>query len=508
MPRPLIPQPGYYAVIRIDPEAMVADLGLDDPETIQESRDMPRKKYLVYLEWPDELPMPDMRWCRYGVSPIGTMLRSVDETRGITPDMVIPIAPNKRCTGEHSPVHPTPAFPFSNCYHWALNHRGVRIRVHEDGVEHEGAISLSPEESYALKEGFFPDCQRARKAQREKYGESPDAARASSIGAYDVHNPELPVMDPAIQGVTGHIDVLTDTYYRLVTQRGLRRSGPPSESDMSDSAEDVTGSHDGQRQMTVTPKSSREGLGFDLFGWDPDLNTAKIPLVDVWLDIDKHLTEDDIPSPDELDKEFEQVNALITRGLARFASAQKTPEQIKDEYPVKDTELLVEPGELPDIDPWVEVITALWGDLQQSVISSFSCNPPFPALHIPGSDADGALPSPLYPLPGDERFSVPDAGAGTLIGTNMPLPASTDGNLTHSPECVSEGLVPPHVTSSMYSLGNPRVVSPSSTPSCNNANLLEPPPPCRRSRALTMYFRMRTKVLQFWRIGCRTGDVH
>ncbi|RPD57867.1 hypothetical protein L226DRAFT_472486, partial [Lentinus tigrinus ALCF2SS1-7] len=142
MVRPLIPQPGYYAVIRIDPEAMVTDLGLDDPETIQESRNMPRKKYLVYLEWPTELPMPHMRWCRYEVSPTGTTLRSVDETRCFTSDMVIPIAPNMRCTGEHRPVHPTPAFPFSNCYHWALNERIVRIRVHDDGVEHEDAISL------------------------------------------------------------------------------------------------------------------------------------------------------------------------------------------------------------------------------------------------------------------------------------------------------------------------------------------------------------------------------
>ncbi|RPD57868.1 hypothetical protein L226DRAFT_308117 [Lentinus tigrinus ALCF2SS1-7] len=154
---------------------------------------------------------------------------------------------------------------------------------------------------------------------------------------------------------------------------------------MSDSAQDVTGSHDGQRQTTVTPKSSREGLGFDLFGWDPDLNTTKTPLVDAWLDIDKHLTEDDIPNPDELDNEIEQVNALITRGLARFASVQKSPEQIKDEYPVKDTELPAETDVLADDNHLVEVLDGLWGDLQSKYIaSSSSCDPPFHVLRIPG----------------------------------------------------------------------------------------------------------------------------
>ncbi len=51
MGRLLIPQPSHYAVIRLDPEAMVEDLGLQDTKTLLEVRNMSRKKYLVFLEW-------------------------------------------------------------------------------------------------------------------------------------------------------------------------------------------------------------------------------------------------------------------------------------------------------------------------------------------------------------------------------------------------------------------------------------------------------------------------
>ncbi len=51
MDHPLIPLPSHYAVIRIDPEAMVKDLALEDAETLHEVRSMSRKKYLVFLQW-------------------------------------------------------------------------------------------------------------------------------------------------------------------------------------------------------------------------------------------------------------------------------------------------------------------------------------------------------------------------------------------------------------------------------------------------------------------------
>ncbi|RPD68980.1 hypothetical protein L226DRAFT_435205, partial [Lentinus tigrinus ALCF2SS1-7] len=160
MVRSLVHPPNRYAVIRTDPEAMLKDLGLDDPDTLKEAQCMLRKKYLVYLEWPGELPMPGMRWCRYYVSPIGTTLRPPDESSGITSDMVVPIAPNKGHTPERQPIHPTPSFPFSNCYHWIFNDVTVRLRVHTEGVEHDGAIKLPAAEHLAMKDAFSLDCER------------------------------------------------------------------------------------------------------------------------------------------------------------------------------------------------------------------------------------------------------------------------------------------------------------------------------------------------------------
>ena len=51
MVRAVVPLPHHYAVIRMDPEAMLRDLGLDDPVTLDEVRKIPVKKYLVYLNW-------------------------------------------------------------------------------------------------------------------------------------------------------------------------------------------------------------------------------------------------------------------------------------------------------------------------------------------------------------------------------------------------------------------------------------------------------------------------
>ena len=55
----MAPSPRYYAVIRMDPVAMVQGLELDDPQMLEEARKMEPKKYLVYLDrvsCPSRLP--------------------------------------------------------------------------------------------------------------------------------------------------------------------------------------------------------------------------------------------------------------------------------------------------------------------------------------------------------------------------------------------------------------------------------------------------------------------
>ncbi|RPD68996.1 hypothetical protein L226DRAFT_494851 [Lentinus tigrinus ALCF2SS1-7] len=522
----LFPLPHHYAIIRTDPEAMVKDLGFDDPETLKEAQGMSRKKYLVYLDGLRGLPVPGDRWCRYYVCPLGTTLRPPDEARGITSDMAIPIAPNKGHTPERHPVHTTPSFPFSNCYHWFLNNVTVRVRIHGDGVEHDGAIYLPPRQQSILEDAIFDDYHRMNALYREKCA-SPSTALAADASEHaaadprcegDAQGTEQPAESQAQNGDPTH--VLSEIYHCLVTQLGLRTpSGFPSQS--CDSLfEDLLGFDDAQtEQLTVTTVTSRDE-GIDLFGWDPNMNIPRIPLVEAWLDLENHLTEDSITSPLELQKEFKQIAELITRGLKRFASARKSPEQIKDQHPVSDAELPPEPGELADNDHWIEVITSLWRDLQyEYVASSSSCDPPFPVLHVPGLDPHDASPFPLHPLPGDVRFPIPDAGgkpsASPVSDGLVPCITSPASSGTRFVELSMRPPTPIPMSSPKSNPGNSgplSVAPPSSTPARTktDAASLQTPSPRRLSRASEMYYQLRTKFVQLWHATTsrRNGEAH
>ncbi|RDX48701.1 hypothetical protein OH76DRAFT_1351949 [Lentinus brumalis] len=310
------PGPNYYAVIRMDPISMVMDLGLDDPITLAEAKQMVTKRYLVYLHWPFELYMPDMRWCRYDAEIIGTTLRPSDENSGITSDMVIPIAPNKNYTGERRPVHPHPSFPFSNCYHWFRNHIKIRVRTREGGFDHDGGFMLPGAEHLALNHGFSQDRKRLAAFRVAKDELSAAATPAMTVPAEGGSSAKLaPKRQDSMNSARSALgalaegepsirpDVLAETYLRLVTARGLKTSDPPSEigSELNADGSDM-----------VTSASTMSSLaGMDLFGWDPDPSAALIPLVDAWLDVGQYLSEDDIPNPLELREEVVKIHSYV-----------------------------------------------------------------------------------------------------------------------------------------------------------------------------------------------------
>ncbi len=47
----IIPSPSHYAAIRLNPAAMVEDLGLNDEATLAEAKRLETKTYLAYLVW-------------------------------------------------------------------------------------------------------------------------------------------------------------------------------------------------------------------------------------------------------------------------------------------------------------------------------------------------------------------------------------------------------------------------------------------------------------------------
>ncbi|RPD57908.1 hypothetical protein L227DRAFT_602232 [Lentinus tigrinus ALCF2SS1-6] len=63
-------------------------------------------------------------------------------------------------------------------------------------------------------------------------------------------------------------------------------------------------------------------IDMDLFGWAHDPKVPFIPLVDLWLDLEDHLSSDNIPSPTELWKEQETIGAIIERAMKRRAAAK------------------------------------------------------------------------------------------------------------------------------------------------------------------------------------------
>ncbi|KAI9059929.1 hypothetical protein FKP32DRAFT_1578886 [Trametes sanguinea] len=86
------PSPGAYAVVRLAPLEMVNGFG--DLVATEHAMALQTKPYLVYLLKEMSLPFPDQPWYQFTVSPIATCLPPDDPSKGLTPDLCIPIFPN------------------------------------------------------------------------------------------------------------------------------------------------------------------------------------------------------------------------------------------------------------------------------------------------------------------------------------------------------------------------------------------------------------------------------
>ncbi|KAI0350625.1 hypothetical protein OH77DRAFT_1412659, partial [Trametes cingulata] len=121
------PNPGTYAVVRMDPVAMVQNS--DDQDAVAAASAMKPKRYLVYIQSDLELPFPHRPWYCYRVWPIAPFVRPRDEAAGVTSDMCTPIFPNMYHPTRRAPLRTEPPFPFDNCYHWSGTSLAVRVRA-------------------------------------------------------------------------------------------------------------------------------------------------------------------------------------------------------------------------------------------------------------------------------------------------------------------------------------------------------------------------------------------
>ena len=281
--------------------------------------------------------MPDSRWCRYYVSAIATSPRPPHPSLGITPDMVIPIAPNS-IPGRGS-VHPNPSFPFSNCVHWYRSPLlQIRIIVSGSRFELEGAICLSADQQMALEEGFDDDFER----MVDFVEKHPNLIRNTMPREHPVSSVWLPTDSHEMDELDiVPMEFLYATCWQLASGRGLMTSEAPTvvtaaPSPIQSSRHDAAAFGHNAAQTTWTPTerssldtssdisevddttSSQTSLSepvrnplvaMDVFGWNPDPETPLLPLAELWLDISNHIDQENIPHPVELYKEMRDIRS-------------------------------------------------------------------------------------------------------------------------------------------------------------------------------------------------------
>ncbi|RPD70394.1 hypothetical protein L226DRAFT_470235 [Lentinus tigrinus ALCF2SS1-7] len=269
------PKARRFAVVRMDPVAMVEHL--QDPLATNAARAMRPKKYLVYLEFPQDLPMPDSSYCRYRVNAVAARLRPPVPEKGITRDMVVPIYPNTHRARDDVKIASTPVFPFSNCYFWIDARMSLRVRVSRNReYENDSAYQLDISQHVALSDAFEHDFARINQFWRER------------PTAY-------------VEGLEAHMDGVFSTALSSLDTDEFAFEDDHMSSDSSLEPDPLLNA------TPPIPPSITDILSMNVFGWDDDPSFQFIPLVDLWLDLKEHLSEDSIPNPVGLWKEQEWV---------------------------------------------------------------------------------------------------------------------------------------------------------------------------------------------------------
>ncbi|KAJ3007063.1 hypothetical protein NUW54_g3693 [Trametes sanguinea] len=299
------PSPGAYAVIRLNPVEMVKHLG--DAEALEQAKALTPRFHLIYLSLDMALPFPGRPWYRFRVSPIAPKLRKEDPKRGITPAMCIPIYPNTVHPNGRPPLRPQGVFPFSNCYHWIENTSQVRVRARPEGFDETNLVRLSYDSMSDMAEIWAEDVMAAVSAE--------EAAEAANFT--DAVDDGLHAQGDA-HGHTAEID-------------GYFSSHPP-QAPAETQADDVD-------RTSIASASSASDDEFaddlehlatmDIFS-GPECDVDLEPLVDLWIsELSEHLKEEDIPDPEDLFAECEQIaqiirDARIRRSCAKMAASVAT----------------------------------------------------------------------------------------------------------------------------------------------------------------------------------------
>ena len=191
--------------------------------------------------------------------------------------MCVPIYPNETHPTGRAPVHTKPAFPFSNCYHWAFYDVDVRVRATQDGWNSEGGVRLPPKDEISMEMCWASDLEDAVRAQEK--GKRRDEGEGTFV----------------MNLVNGY-NLIYSCYCGII-ENGSRLSTSIEESN-TDSASSVCSSNSEDVDSDLLPFG-----GKPMSGHEAEL----LPLVNLSYDLSAQLKEEEIPHPADLLEEIQQI---------------------------------------------------------------------------------------------------------------------------------------------------------------------------------------------------------
>ncbi|KAL1937866.1 hypothetical protein VTO73DRAFT_12759 [Trametes versicolor] len=298
------PNAPCYAVIRMDPVAMVKKL--DDPEALAAARAMTPQSYVVYLNLEPELPFPNKPWYRYDISMIAPSLREEDAVKGITADMCVPIYPNEKHPAGRQPLRPSRPFPYTNCYHWCnISELQIRVLPRPELFNEDQTIHLSFGERLQFGDHQYDDMLRSKRLVSD--ADTPEQRVLSSA------KPASPLPPP--------IAPLPSTESGLPAPAGVCDAPdgkPPSVATASCQSSSVSSASrsviSGERDF-----NSVDEIMAIFSGGNADLDL--LPLCELWLDMPSQLKEEDIPSPAGFFEERDEIVKIIQDARIRAYAA-------------------------------------------------------------------------------------------------------------------------------------------------------------------------------------------
>ena len=234
--------------------------------------------------------MPDSRWCRYQVMPVATTLRPPIPEEGITSSMVMPISPNTEHLRRRRPIFSNPPFPFTNCFFWYQSDMSLRVRAERGLYDNDRAFVVDGLQHVHLMGSFSDDCAQISELF-ERQGPLPDSTVRAPSPSRNRPVIDMPLQPPPLRDFAHGEEKNERTRSNDSIGRGV---------------DGVDG--DGS-SLPSFPPSIEAVVTMNLFGWEYDPTFQYIPFVNLWLDIDQHLSEDNIPNPVELWKEQEAIGA-------------------------------------------------------------------------------------------------------------------------------------------------------------------------------------------------------